>query len=88
MEKGFVQNRAWAQQLYWRTGELVGADPLNNALLALYGALHGGFGIKRTLAGETVVNAPAPELEGSTWTSAYLGADRCLAVRGGKTVPC
>lgn len=37
----YEQNRGWAQQLYWNTGELVGGDPLNNALMAIWGWLRG-----------------------------------------------
>ncbi len=46
-------------QLYWSDGSLVGMDPLNNALLSLWGLTWGGFGVKPTLASGVAVSALA-----------------------------
>jgi hypothetical protein len=83
-----VQNRGWAQQLYWNTGTLVGGDPLNNALMAIWGWLRGSFGVKPMLSQIVITNAPAPQMEGAQWTFAYLGQDRCFRIEGGAAVGC
>ena len=88
MTFGFAQNRGWAQQLYWNTGELVGADPLNNALMAVWGWLRAVFGVKPTLAGVVSTHAPAPEVEGGQWTFAFLGKNFCVQVLSGVAVEC
>lgn len=88
MALGFAQNRAWAQQLYWNTGELVGGDPLNNALMALWGWLRGVFGVKPMLQGLVATNKPAAELEGARWTFAFLGYDYCVVIQTGVTREC
>jgi hypothetical protein len=47
---------------------LVGFDPLNNALLAVWGFLRTGFGVVPTAThGLVVVNGPATALEGAQW---------------------
>jgi hypothetical protein len=74
---------------YWDSGVLVGGDPLNNALMAIWGWLRGGFGVKPTLTrGVVTTNDAAPQLEGATWTFAYLGKDFCVKIQGGVTVQC
>jgi len=89
MLQGIAPTRGWAQQLYWDTGQLVGVDPLNNALLTLWGFLRAGFGVHPTLSrGLVVTNPPAPQLDGATYTFAHLGRDVCVTVVGGRTVQC
>jgi hypothetical protein len=67
---------------------LVGTDPLNDSLLALWGLVHGGFGFKSTLRGLVKTNAPAPQLEGATHTFSYMGADVCVTVVVGVLERC
>lgn len=71
-----------------RPGALVGGDPLNNALMAVWGWTRGAFGVRPMLGGVTAPNAPAAAVEGGAWTFAYLGANYCVEVRDGVTVRC
>jgi len=90
MNSGFGETRGWAQQLYWgETDELVGFDPLNTALLSVWGFMRAVFGIAPTLAnGLTIVNSPAKEMEGARWNMSYLGERVCLRVIQGTTSFC
>ena len=75
--------------MYWNTGKLVGGDPLNNALLAAWGLLRGALGIDVSLMdGRRSVLAPAPQLEGATYTFGLLGVDVCVQVARGTLVQC
>jgi len=66
---GIIENRGWAQQLYWNTNTLVGGDPLNDCLLALWGFLRGGFGVTPTLTqGLLFTNTPFQALDGARYT--------------------
>jgi hypothetical protein len=67
-----LQHPIHLTQLYWGVnqteGTLVGFDPLNNALLAVWGFLRTGFGIVPTAThGLIVVNTPAAAMEGAKW---------------------
>lgn len=89
LQRGFVNNRAWAQQLYWADGTLVGFDPLNNALLALWGFLRACFGFTLSLAGGlTAVGTPAPQCEGALYTLSLLGEPTCVRVTAGQLQRC
>lgn len=90
MNSGFGDTRGWAQQLYWRgTDELVGFDPLNTALLSVWGFMRAVFGIAPTLSnGLMIINSPAKEMEGARWNMSYLGASVCLRVIQGTTSFC
>lgn len=89
LNNGYETTRGWAQQLYWNKGVLVGSDPLNNALLSLWGLLRGGLGILTTLSqGLVRTTPPAPQLEGARYTFGYLGADVCVTVTNGSLLYC
>jgi hypothetical protein len=95
MRRGFAQNRGWAQQLFWgsetgkRPEELVGSDPLNNALLATWGSLQAMFGVRISLAEVRLTGAATPpELEGAQWTFAWRGESTCVQASGGKAHLC
>ncbi len=50
-------------------GALIGGDPLNNVLLATWGWLRGGFGVKPTVrhgADAATTKKTAPQLKGTT----------------------
>jgi len=86
MNSGFGEIRGWAQQLYWGTqgkpDSLVGGDPLNTAVLPIWGFLRGVFGIAHTLTkGLVVVNEPAKNAIGAVWNTSYLGESVCLIVQ-------
>ena len=86
MSSGFGEIRGWAQQLYWGTGgkpdALVGGDPLNTAVLPIWGFLRAAFGVAHTLKGLVVVNEPAAKAVGAVWNTSYLGESVCLTVQG------
>ena len=93
--KNVEKNRGWAQQLYWgsstgkRKEELVGFDPLNNSLIALWGFLQTVFGVRISLLkGVEFVGKASREMEGGTWTFSHLGERVCVVVKGGKGGLC
>lgn len=95
MSSGFGAIRGWAQQLYWGKGgkpdTLVGSDPLNTAVLPIWGFLRAAFGVAHTLTrGLVVVNEPAANALGAVWNTSYLGESVCLTVVGSplRTVFC
>jgi hypothetical protein len=90
LSSGFFETRAWAQQLYWGpTNQLVGFDPLNTALVGVWGLFRAAFGVTPTLNdGIRVVNAPAASFEGARWNVSSLGQSVCVQVLGGKAVFC
>jgi len=89
MDQCFVPYHAWAQQVFWNSGALVGNDPLNNALIAIWGMLLGGFGVDVSLSeGITFVNPPAIAFEGATWNFAYVGTNYCVTVHYGVAQHC
>ena len=86
MNSGFGEIRGFAQQLYWGTqgkpDTLVGSDPLNTAVLPIWGFLRSVFGIAHTLTkGLVVVNEPAMNAIGAVWNTSYLGESVCLTVQ-------
>ena len=74
MRCGYAHNRLWGAALKWDTGAIV-SEPLNNALLILWGFLRGCFGIRPTLTGLRLDGAVAAKLEGATHTFCHLGRD-------------
>ena len=93
MNSGFGEIRGWAQQLYWGTNgapdSLVGGDPLNTAVLPIWGFLRASFGIVPTLTkGLVVANEPAAKAEGAVWNTSYLGESVCLTVRSRRATFC
>jgi hypothetical protein len=86
MNSGFGQIRGWAQQLFWGTNgrpdSLVGGDPLNTAVLPIWGFLRSAFGVAHTLTrGLVVVSSPAKAAIGAVWNTSHLGASVCLTVQ-------
>ncbi len=84
MREGYARNRFWAAALKWDTGELI-SEPLNNALLILWGFHHGCLGLRRSLAGLRATGSPAPQLEGAKHEFSFLGRDTAVQVRQGET---
>lgn len=84
--------RGWAQQLYWGThgadNTLVLGDPLNTALLSVWGLLQAGFGVVPTLGGLRSASAPAASFEGAQYNMTYFGAGMCIEVAGGRALFC
>jgi hypothetical protein len=88
---GFGATRGWAQQLYWGPSDsLVGGDPLNSALVIVWGFVRGCFGVETALAGGGVwsVGAPAAALEGARLNISVLGTTECIGVTGGAARFC
>lgn len=94
LNSGFGDIRGWAQQLYWGVNgsadKLVGGDPLNTAVLSVWGFLRAAFGVAPTLTrGLRIVNAPAAAAaEGARWNTSFLGESVCLEVEGGRARFC
>jgi hypothetical protein len=93
MNSGFGSIRGWAQQLYWgvngKPDTLVGGDPLNTAVLPIWGFLRAAFGVAPTLThGLAVVNPPAAAAEGAVWNTSFLGESVCLTVSAGRARFC
>lgn len=92
INSGFGNVRGWAQQLYWGThgasDTLVLGDPLNTALLSVWGLLQAGFGVEPTLGGLRSRSKPAASFEGAGYNMTYMGAPVCLYVQGGETRFC
>ena len=92
INSGFGSVRGWAQQLYWGThgadDTLVLGDPLNTALLSVWGLLQAGFGVEPTLAGLRSRNPPAASFEGAQRNVTFMGRATCLYVQGGETRFC
>ncbi len=85
MTSGFGAIRGWAQQLYWGVNHepdrLVGSDPLNTAVLPIWGYLRAAFGVAHNLTvGLAVVNEPAASAVGAVWNTSVLGESVCLTV--------
>jgi hypothetical protein len=89
MNSGFGETRGWAQQLYWgEVDSLVGFDPLNTALLSVWGFFRATFGVAPSFSGLVVVNSPAKNMEGARWNMSYLGRSTCVKVEQGTTKYC
>ena len=89
LNSGFGETRGWAQQLYWGpTNSLVGGDPLNSALVIVWGFVRGCFGVATSLGGIHRVGAPAAALEGARLNISVLGETACITVAGGATRFC
>ena len=72
-----------------RKEELVGSDPLNNSLIAMWGFLQAVFGVRISLAEVAFTGGEAPAaLEGARWTFAWRGAPFCVEVKGGCGQKC
>jgi hypothetical protein len=87
MNSGFGAIRGWAQQLYWgkngAPNRLVGSDPLNTAVLPIWGFLRASFGVAHSLTrGLVRVNTPAAAAVGAVWNTSVLGQSACLVVVG------
>ena len=101
MSRGFAKNRGWAQQLYWgsnetgrgkRAEQLVGTDPLNDSLVAMWGVLQAVFGVRLSLGRVSFADTgrhPLPEeLEGARWTFSWRGKPFCVKVSNGRSLAC
>ena len=84
MRHGYARNRLWAAALKWDTGELI-SEPLNNALMILWGFIRGCLGIHPTLERCEVHGSPSPQMEGARFRFCHLGKDVTVQVRNGKT---
>ena len=85
MRHGYAKNRLWAAALKWDTGELI-SEPLNNALLILWGCAYGCLGLRPSLAGLQVAGSASPQLEGARAVFCNLGRDAAVEVRQGKAL--
>ena len=83
MRFGYARNRLWGAALKWDTGELI-SEPLNNALLILWGFVQGCFGVRRSLTGVRSVGPVATQLEGARHTFCHLGHNVSVHVEGGR----
>ena len=84
MKRGYADHRFWAAALKWDTAELV-SEPLNDALLILWGFLRGCFGVWPNLTEAKLVGRPAHQLEGARHEFRHLGKTLRLSVSGGVT---
>lgn len=85
MRQGYARNRLWAAALKWDSGQLI-SEPLNNALLILWGFARGCLGVRPALSGLGFEGPCARRLEGSRFTFCHLGRDVTVRVAGGKPV--
>jgi len=89
MRQGYARNRLWGAALKWDIGALQ-SEPLNNALLILWGFIRGCFGLQLTLDGVKFVSSPPDKLVGAKYTFGHLGknvtvmAAKALAPTEGK----
>lgn len=83
MRHGYAKNRLWAAALKWDTGELI-SEPLNNALLILWGFARGCLGLRPSLAGLATAEGAARRVEGVRYTFCNLGRDVAVEVRQGR----
>jgi hypothetical protein len=92
INSGFGDVRGWAQQLFWGThgadNTLVLGDPLNTALLSVWGLLQAGFGVVPTPGGLRAANAPARTFEGAIYNVTFMGHPVCVQVAGGNACFC
>jgi hypothetical protein len=89
LDSGFGTTRGWAQQLYWGTTDsLVGGDPLNTALVIVWGFVRACFGVATTLRGLRRVGGAATALEGANITLSVLGVSQCVRVTAGRAAFC
>ncbi len=82
---GYARNRLWAAGLKWDTGQLI-SEPLNNALLILWGFTRGCLGVRPSLTGLALEGTCAQRMEGARHTFCHLGRDVTVRVKGGRTV--
>ena len=74
MRQGYARNRLWGAALLWNTGELI-SEPLNNALLILWGFAYGCLGTRRTLQEVKTVGTCSHKLEGAKHTLLPFGEE-------------
>lgn len=85
MRHGYARNRLWAAGLKWDTGELI-SEPLNNALLILWGFVRGCLGVRRSLKGLILEGTTSARLEGARHTFCHFGRDVTVEVRNRRPV--
>jgi len=87
MRQGYARNRLWGAALKWDTGELQ-SEPLNNALLILWGLTRGCFGLQpsfdRLVSHGEMVGSPPAKLIGARYTFGHLGKNVTATVVAGK----
>jgi len=90
MTEGVVKTRAWAQgaMLWGSSPGLVGGDPLNNALVALWGFLTGAMGIDVALNQLQLKRRAPQEMEGVKYIFTHLGEDQCVTVHNAVPTWC
>jgi hypothetical protein len=72
MQHGYARNRLWAAGLQWNTSALI-SEPLNNALLILWGFVAGCLGIRRTLSGVQTASDCPSALQEARHSFSHLG---------------
>ena len=85
MRQGYARNRLWGAALLWNTGELI-SEPLNNALLILWGFAYGCLGTRRTLQEVKTVGTCSHKLEGAKHTFCHLGKNVMVQIQQGRPV--
>lgn len=83
MRYGYARTRLWAAGLKWDTGFL-SSEPLDNALLILWGFLRGCIGVWPHLDGLRETGTPSRRLEGARYTFCHLGRDVTIEIRNGR----
>ena len=87
MRQGYARNRFWGAALKWDTGELQ-SEPLNNALLILWGFTRGCLGLQpsfdRLVSHQEPLDFPAGQLVGARYTFGHLGKNVTATVVGAK----
>jgi hypothetical protein len=82
MRQGYARNRLWGAVLKWDTGELQ-SEPLNNALLILWGFTRGCFGLLQSFEGVKTVGTLSAKLLGGRYTFCHLGKNVTVSVEKG-----
>ncbi len=85
MQHGYARNRLWAAALQWKTGELI-SEPLNNALLILWGFVAGCLGVRRTLSGVQTATDYPDTLQGAQHAFSHLGKRVGVRIENGGAI--
>lgn len=84
LNEGFKKNQLWGGLLGWTKGVLY-SEPMNNALLILWGFFRAAFGINPMLNELQYKTNPFSALEGSSFQFAYLGKNMNCTIQSLKT---
>jgi len=83
MRRGYARNRLWGAELLWNT-DTVFSEPLNSALLILWGFAYGCLGIRKSLTDVQAVGISTLQLEGATHTFRHSGKNVTVRVCSGR----